>query len=452
MPPSKTPLLTLMKQARAFGLGVVLATQNPVDLDYKGLGNAGTWFIGRLQTERDKNRVIEGLLGTEAAGGMDRAGLEALMSSLTQRTFLMRNVHDDAPVLLRTRWALSYLRGPLTLAEIKRLTDGAGRRAPSGPVSAGATARTPSAGTAPASTAADGSSRPVVQAGVMERFVRAGAGATAVVYQPRIGAKVRAHFVDTKAGMNAWEESYYLAPLGKDAPDWAQAEVLAEPGTEWDDEPRGNARFADVPAAVLSSRNHRAWSSALEDHVYRNASLNVMSCPALKMNAAPGGTEGEFRAHIAQALREKRDAAVDALRARFASKLATLEDRERRAEQKLERERTQASSETLTSALSVGGSLLGALFGGRRSSAMRKASTAARSVGRASKEHGDVTHAEADVEALKEQVAAMNAELEAEIGRIEAEFDPNTIRVEMVPVRPKKSDISVEDMALVWCP
>ena len=228
--------------------------------------------------------------------------------------------------------------------------------------------------------------------------------------------------------------------------------MLAKAGTEWDDEPRGNAGFADVPAAALSSRNHRAWSSALEDHVYRNASLNVMSCPALKMNAAPGGTEGEFRAHIAQALREKRDAAVDALRARFASKLAALEDRERRAEQKLERERTQASSETLTSALSVGGSLLGALFGGRRSSAMRKASTAARSVGRANKERGDVTHAEADVEALKEQVAAMNAELEAEIGRIEAEFDPNTIRVEMVPVRPKKSDISVEDMALVWCP
>ncbi len=452
MPPSKLPLLTLMKQARAFGLGVVLATQNPVDLDYKGLGNAGTWFIGRLQTERDKNRVIEGLLGTEAAGGMDRAGLEALMSNLTQRTFLMRNVHDDAPVLLRTRWALSYLRGPLTLAEIKRLTDGAGRRAPSGSAASGSTVGSPPAGPAPASSAAAASSRPVVQAGVTERFVRAGAGATAVVYQPRIGAKVRAHFVDTKAGMNAWEESYYLAPLGKDAPDWAQAEVLAEAGTEWDDEPRGNAGFADVPAAALSSRNHRAWSSALEDHVYRNASLNVMSCPALKVNAAPGGTESEFRAHIAQALREKRDAAVDALRARFASKLASLEDRERRAEQKLERERTQASSETLTSALSVGGSLLGALFGGRRSSAMRKASTAARSVGRASKERGDVTHAEADVEALKDQVEAMNAELEAEIGRIETEFDPNTIRVEMVPVRPKKSDISVEDMALVWCP
>jgi hypothetical protein len=452
MPPSKLPLLTLMKQARAFGLGVVLATQNPVDLDYKGLGNAGTWFIGRLQTERDKNRVIEGLLGTEAAGGMDRASLEALMSNLTQRTFLMRNVHDDAPVLFRTRWALSYLRGPLTLAEIKRLTDAGGRRAPGGPAASASTARTPSAGPSPASNAAAASSRPVLQAGVAERFVRARTGATAVVYQPRIGAKVRTHFVDTKAGMNAWEESYYLAPLDKDAPDWSQAEVLAEPGPEWDDEPPEDARFADVPASALSPRNQRAWSGALADHVYRTASLNIMSCPALKMTAAPGGTEGEFRAHIAQALREKRDAAVDALRARIESRLATLQDRERRAEQKLERERTQASSETLSSALSVGGSLLGALFGGRRSSAMRKASTAARSVGRVSKERGDVAHAEADVEAIKDQVATMQAELEAEISRIDSEFDPNTIRVEIVPVRPKKSDLSVEDMALVWCP
>jgi len=130
VPPSKAPLLTLMKQARAFGLGVVLATQNPVDLDYKGLANAGTWLIGRLQTERDRERVIEGLLSTEAAAGLERPALERLMSSLSPRTFLMRNVHDDETVLFRTRWALSYLRGPLTLKEIERLESGAAAPAP----------------------------------------------------------------------------------------------------------------------------------------------------------------------------------------------------------------------------------------------------------------------------------------------------------------------------------
>jgi hypothetical protein len=449
MPPSKTPLLTLMKQARAFGLGVVLATQNPVDLDYKGLGNAGTWFIGRLQTERDKARVIEGLLGTEAAGGMDRAALEALMSSLTQRTFLMRNVHDDVPVLFRTRWALSYLRGPLTLAEIGRLTGPSAR----GESQAAAQATASAAG-ATASTmtpAAGASARPVLQAGVVERFLSP-KGAGPVTYQPRIGATARAHFVDAKAGMNAWESWHYLAPIDGDAPDWARAQVIPEPGPEFDPGPRDGASFADVPASALSSRKHKAWTAALEDHVYRTASLNVMSCPSLKMSAAPGGTESEFRAHIAQALREKRDAAVDALRGKYAPKLAALEERSRKAGQKLEKEKAQASSETVTSALSVGGSLLGALFGGRRSSAIRKASSAARSVGRAGKERADVAHAEADVAALEERVAALNAELEAEVDRLEAEFDPNTIRIETVPVRPKKSDISVEGLALVWCP
>jgi hypothetical protein len=287
---------------------------------------------------------------------------------------------------------------------------------------------------------------------VTERFLTAKAGAGPSTYQPRIGARARAHFVDARVGMNAWEDWYYLAPLGPNAPDWTQAEVIPEPGPEFDDGPREGASFADVPAVALSPRSYRAWGEALEDHVYRNASLNVMSCPALKMNAAPGGTESEFRAHIAQVLREKRDAAVDVLRKKYASKLGTLEDRERRAGQKLERERAQASNETVSSALSVGGSVLGALFGGRRSSAMRKVSTAARSVGRASKERADVAQAEADARAVQEQIAALNKELEAEVARLESAFDPDAIPIETTPLKPRRADIAVEDMALVWVP
>jgi hypothetical protein len=436
-----------MKQARAFGIGVVLATQNPVDLDYKGLGNAGTWFIGRLQTERDKDRVIEGLLGTEAAGGMDRAGLEALMSSLTQRTFLMRNVHDDAPVLFRTRWAMSYLRGPLTLNEIKRLTPVTTSAGTSSPPGTGA-----AASAQPASSSRAAGARPVLQAGVVERFLRAPAGTSAATYQPWLGAKVRARFVDAKAGMDAWESWYYLAPIDADGPDWAGAEVLPDPGPEFAAAAVEGAQFAELPAAASSDRNHRKWSDALEDHVYRNASLNVMSCPALKMVAAPGGTEGDFRARIAVAVREKRDDAVDRLRKKYAAKIDTLEDRARRAEQKVEREKAQASNETMSSALSVGGSLLGALLGGRRSSVLGKVSTAARRAGRVSKERADVAHAEADARALREQVDALNEELAAEIAALESDLDPHAIRVETVPVRPRKSDIAVTDLGVVWRP
>ncbi len=134
-PPSKAPLLTLLKQARAFGLGVVLATQNPVDLDYKGLANTGTWFIGRLQTERDKARVIEGLEGAAASSGkkFDRQLMEQTLAGLGNRVFLMNNVHEDAPEVFQTRWTLSYLRGPLTRTQIKQLM-GPLRSAPHLPV------------------------------------------------------------------------------------------------------------------------------------------------------------------------------------------------------------------------------------------------------------------------------------------------------------------------------
>jgi hypothetical protein len=459
MPPSKLPLLTLMKQARAFGIGVVLATQNPVDLDYKGLGNAGTWFIGRLQTERDKARVVEGLLGSDAAGGLDRAGFETMMSNLTQRTFLMRNVHDNAPVLFRTRWALSYLRGPLTLAEIKRLTAAApapvgAASAPTATASVTTPASTASARTsAPSSasaTAATGT-RPVVQHGVTERFIAT--SKPSPHYTAHVGARVRARFVDAKAGLDTWQTSYYLAPVGDNGPQWEQAEVSGEPGPVFVADPAPGASYDDPPAAVLSARDHKRWASALEDHVYRNVAIDLPTCPSLKMTAAPGMTEGEFRARVALAVREKRDAAVEALRKKYGAKLSTLEDRERRASQKLEREKAQASNQTLSSALSVGGSLLGALFGGgRRGSSISKASTAARSVSRAGKERADVAHAESDAQALHEQIEALNAELETEVSQLESEFDPAAIPVEMRPVKPRKADIAVDDVALVWVP
>ena len=448
MPPSKLPMLTLMKQARAFGLGVVLATQNPVDLDYKGLGNAGTWFIGRLQTERDKARVIEGLLGSDSAGGMDKTQLEAAMSSLPQRTFLMRNVHDAAPVLLRTRWALSYLRGPLTSAEIARLAASEGKEStPPAP----APATEPAPATTQRAPAMASGSRPIVPAGVPEKFMAA-AGNQGVEYEPRIGARVRAHFVDAKAGLDAWENWYYLAPLTAQGPDWEAAEICNADAIQLLDAPAPNATFADVAGSAIAARAFAQHGKSLADHVYRTSSLSIMRCPDLKLTSAPGGSESEFRARMALALREKRDAAVDALRRKYASKLDTIEDRARKAEQKLVREKEQSSQQTMSSALSVGGSLLGALFGGRRSSAFGKASSAARSVGRIGKERTDVAHAEADLTALQQQHAALEAELADEIAALESKFDAGAIAVEQSEIKARKSDTEVTDLALVWQP
>src|SRR5262249_35341283 len=124
-PPAKQPLLTLLKQGRAFGLGVVLVTQNPVDLDYKGLSNTGTWLIGRLQTERDKARVLEGLEGIAAGSGLkfDRQEMEQTLAGLNNRIFLLNNVHEDGTEVFESRWAMSYLCGPLTRTQIKSLMD-----------------------------------------------------------------------------------------------------------------------------------------------------------------------------------------------------------------------------------------------------------------------------------------------------------------------------------------
>jgi hypothetical protein len=452
MPPSKLPLLTLMKQARAFGLGVVLATQNPVDLDYKGLGNAGTWFIGRLQTERDKARVIEGLLGSDAVGGMDKAQLEAAMSGLPQRTFLMRNVHDAAPVLLRTRWALSYLRGPLTSAEISRLAGTAPAAAAPAAATTLASVRGPGAVTTPSKSAAPATgSRPLVPAEVPEKFLAA-AGNQGVEYEPRIGARVRVHFVDAKASVDAWKDWYVLAPLGADGPDWDGAETCSADALRLLDAPAAVANFAAVPAGALAGKAFGRYGKSLADHLYRTATLKVLRCAEPRLTAAPGTSEGEFRAQVAQAVREQRDAAVDALRKKYAAKLATLADRTRKAGQKVTREQEQASQQTMSSALSVGGSLLGALFGGRRGGALGKASTAARSVGRIGKERTDVAHAEADLVALQQQQAALESELAAEVAALESRFDAAAIPLETAEIRLRKSDTAVTDLALVWQP
>jgi hypothetical protein len=154
--------LTLLKQGRAFGLGVMVATQNPVDLDYKGLANAGTWFIGRLQTERDRSRVLDGLEGA-ARSGFDRRQIEQILARLSNRVFLMNNVHEDAPVVFETRWVMSYLRGPLTRNQIKALMASRVHLAPS-PASAPAPLAKASADTAP---------RPVLPSEVTQYFLPA---------------------------------------------------------------------------------------------------------------------------------------------------------------------------------------------------------------------------------------------------------------------------------------
>jgi len=443
-PPSKLPMLTLMKQARAFGVGVVLATQNPVDLDYKGLSNAGTWFIGRLQTERDQARVIDGLQGALAGSSFDRATLERLMAGISQRVFLMRNVRDDEPVLFRTRWAMSYLRGPLTLTEIDRLMSPR-REALAATRVHPATALPPETEEHPAESA-----RPVVPAGIKELFLAARPGTGDLNYRPRLAAGARLHYVDGKSSLDAWRELSLVAPFGEDGePVWqeaAEAGALAGGG-----EPLAGAGFEQPPGTALREKNYAGWEKDLKAHLHRTGSVELLRCAELKLASLPAETEGDFRARIALALRERRDERVDALRERYASKLRTLDGRLQRAVDRLQREQAQYTQRKVDTAVSLGTSLLGALFGGRRG-AVSKAGTAAKSAGRVFNEKDDVERAEASLEALRRERAEMEAGMEDEVAALAASLDPGAVELERIEVPPRKTDIDVTSLRLAWEP
>jgi hypothetical protein len=447
-PPSKPPMLTLLKQARAYGLGVVLATQNPVDLDYKGLGNTGTWLIGRLQTERDRDRLLDGLSSALAGNGPTREDLAGLLGSLTQRVFLMRNVHDEVPVLMKSRWALSYLRGPLTPAEISRLM------APRKQTTAAAAATAAALPQAAALTSAAGAAvRPALAADIAEAFAPIRGAADGITYRPRILGTAKLHYVEKSAGIDAWHTLHLLAPF-----DDAGSEVLwseAVPGAAASGrEPVPGAAFSELPAGALRAANYARWGKTLASQLYEQQRLTLLSCDALKLVSLPGESEGDFRTRLQLAARERREAEVEKLRQKYAPKLATLQDQKQRALHKVERERGQASQQKLQTAISVGATILGAFLGRKAVSAtsVGRATTAARSATRIGREAEDVARAEKSVETIDRRIADLAKELESAIAALDTSLDAQCIALREVTVTPRKSDIAVGSVTLLWTP
>jgi hypothetical protein len=443
-PPSKLPLLTLLKQARAFGVGLVLATQNPVDLDYKALSNTGTWFLGKLQTERDKARMLDGLEGVSS--GLDRQSIDRALSSLRGRVFLMHNVHENAPIAFETRWALSYLRGPMGREELRRFA-----RVPE----TSAAATPPPIPTPSAPSPAASATKPIVPAGI-EEYVLPGDSGSPREYAPVLYGAARVQYIDTKRGIDVTRTVQVIVSFtnGPIPVDWERAEETPHPPeTLTPPSASAAAPHQPLPPAALDKKRYAAWTKGFGQWVTRAQPLKVFTVPSMKLVSKPGEAERDFQARIQLAGRETRDAAVEKLRERYAPKLARLQDKARKAEEAVGKEQQQASQQKLQTAVSIGATMLGALMGRRAvsMSTLGRATTAARGVGRAAKETEDVAKAQERLQAAQAEMAALEAELQREVAALEGAA-PGSIAVETIEIKPKRGGVDVRIVALAWKP
>ncbi len=459
-PPSKLPLMTLLKQARAFGLGVMLATQNPADLDYKGLSNTGTWFIGRLQTERDKNRMLDGLETVEGSSGgrFDRKQMEKIISNLDKRIFLMNNIHEDHPVIFQTRWAMSYLRGPLTRSQIKTLT-----RIKKDSLPAELPAPLEVAGTSPAirlANLAPRSCKPVLPPSIAQYYLPVRSGSekgTTLLYEPALLAAGTVYFADARSRVASEREITWINdfPAGKIHPGWENARTLDISLNELEKIPDDeSASYNELPESASIQTNYTSWSKDLRDWLYRNEVLSLYYSPSLKSVSKPGESERDFRIRLQLEAREYRDQLTDSLRKKYAAKIASLEDRIKNAELRVEREQEQAKQQKLQTAISFGATLLNVLVGRKnvsRSTFSRVATTASKA-GRILKEGKDIDRARESVSQLTERLDEVQKLLREEIAAIESGIDPATEKLESKIIKPRKMDISISMVTLVWIP
>ncbi len=451
-PPSKKPMITMLKQGRAFGLGCLLATQNPVDLDYKALSNIGTWWLGRLQTERDKARVLDGLEGAAASqeGGFDRSQMEELLAGLGSRVFLMNNVHDTHPVIFHVRWVMSYLCGPLTRRKIKVLMDPKRERfAPAESKTANAAQSSnpmamPTSSLSPQKIKA----RPIVGAGVTEYFAPFAGESEGITYRPNLLRQGNVHFYSRKCGIDDSKTVRFINTINTGGIDWNNDTECKQPIASFDKKPRNACDFDTLPGFAMNATNYKQVTKDFTEHIYRNERINIFYCPLFKEYSQMGENEGAFRGRLATHARELRDVSVEKLRDKYEAKIKRLELKLERAEHTLTREEAESSSATWNIGAKVIGGILGTLLGGRRSSTYGTANSASR----AYKQRQDVRIAERKLKKVQQDLVAIEHELSEEIDLLKLEFDPQSVKIEVETIKPYKKNITISSVSLLWLP
>ena len=463
-PPTKKPLLTLMKQARAVGVGVLLSTQNPVDLDYKGLTNAGTWFLGRLSTQQDIKRVSEGLRAA-GAGSDDVTGL---IGQLKPRQFLLRDIKSDTPILFNTRWAMSYLRGPITRHELARLPGGHGEveavadtvvmRSPNPP---------PLRAPAPPLIVQDGLS-PMPPAspkgadtffldprtafasrmdGAFERHSEGGREDGAIAYKPALYARLSLRFDEEKAGYSI-DEDHHMVWFPLDGGRLPEAPLAVRLGSD-DIESRAPdaGRYADLPEWLDESSELTAARRDVLDLVYRNEARGQWVCAPLRLHGKADETKEAFTDRCREQVQELVDADLAELKERYETKIDRIEERLRKKQNALDTLESRAKAEKAQELVNVGEVVLSFFMGRKRSvgSVLSKRKTAATTSRR-------IDSAEDDLATLQAQLEDIAAELEEKTAEIEAERAEALEEIEEREVRLEKNDIHLRDFGILWVP
>ena len=458
-PPSKKPMLTIFKQARAHGVGMVLATQNPVDLDYKAMSNAGTWLIGRLQTERDKLRILEGL--RSAGGDTDIGELDRQIGALGARQFLLHSARGGPPRRFTTRWAMSFLRGPLTRAEIEKLTADDPERAAAALQAQPAVA---AAGTSPASQteAALGENEialaPTPPTGVRVRYLDPAAPwADAVGARPdsrrlmaAVAARVRLKYDDTAAGIDH-DETYECVffPL-TEAPGPEEARAVDYDERDLRAEAPTGAVYVLPDAPIDKATWFKELERRLRDHLFRTRTMEVLSNPALKLFARVGEAREAFGERCRRVAAEHAESELASLRDRYQQRQQRLEQQQRNADDRV-RELTVDSKQRVQQELVAGaGSLLSMFLGGRARLGSLSSAASRRSTTRRTQERLDT--ARGKVEDIAEQVSALEQDLAEELAAIQEKWEATAGKVEARSIPLEQSDVAVEEVVLVWLP
>ena len=431
-PPSKEPMLLLLKQARAFGVGVVLSTQNPVDLDYKGLSNIGTWFIGRLQTTQDIERVIDGL-GGQIGSSFEKKEIKALLANLQKRTFFLKSAHLDDIRLFSTRWVMSYLKGPLKRDEISLLMKEQ-KEAQNIEVETVDTL---------AGKNKDLAAYQNIDASIPQYFEPDASAQNS--FSSALMAKAKVHFYSQRRGID--EENELILSLGIDSKQqnvrWDDAREEMIDFEKFPHTPPSKAKFQSLPDVIIKDKGLKNVTRELKEYLYQEKFLELLRCASPKLESKVDESRADFLVRLHDILSDKKEIEIEKLQTRYGKKEKVLTDRLGRAKERVEKE----SSDSTSSMIEMGISVLGALFG---KASPTKIGRAVSKGGRILKERGDMSRAEERVAQVNEDIEALEYELEDKIDALYEKYNVDNCEVETFAIKPRKTDIDVENCALVW--